>query len=48
MENLPDLIIPFKRQVYERVVQEFAKFANAIDAVSLVHRRAGQVPVDAP
>ena len=26
MKNLPALIIPFKRPVYERVVQEFAKF----------------------
>jgi putative (di)nucleoside polyphosphate hydrolase len=29
MANLPALIIPFKRPVYERVVQEFAKFAGA-------------------
>jgi putative (di)nucleoside polyphosphate hydrolase len=28
MKNLPALIIPFKRPVYERVVQEFAKFAG--------------------
>jgi putative (di)nucleoside polyphosphate hydrolase len=28
MANLPTLIIPFKRPVYERVVQEFAKFAG--------------------
>jgi putative (di)nucleoside polyphosphate hydrolase len=27
MKNLPQLIIPFKRKVYERVVREFAKFA---------------------
>ena len=27
METLPDLIIPFKRQVYERVVGAFARFA---------------------
>ena len=27
IENLPDLVVPFKRQVYERVVQEFARFA---------------------
>ncbi len=25
--NLPDLVVPFKRPVYERVVKEFAKFA---------------------
>lgn len=29
VENLPGLIIPFKRPVYERVVQEFARFAAA-------------------
>jgi len=29
MQNLPALIIPFKRKVYERVVTEFAKFAQA-------------------
>ena len=28
MEKLPALIIPFKRPVYVRVVQEFAKFAE--------------------
>ena len=28
MRNLPDLIIPFKRPVYERVVKEFAPFAR--------------------
>jgi len=28
MENLPALIIPFKRHVYERVVREFARFAG--------------------
>jgi putative (di)nucleoside polyphosphate hydrolase len=28
MEKLPELIIPFKRPVYERVVKEFAKFAK--------------------
>jgi putative (di)nucleoside polyphosphate hydrolase len=26
LENLPALVVPFKRQVYERVVKEFAKF----------------------
>jgi putative (di)nucleoside polyphosphate hydrolase len=29
MANLPDLVVPFKRPVYQRVVQEFAKFAAA-------------------
>ena len=28
MENLPDLVVPFKRRVYERVVREFAKFCG--------------------
>ena len=27
MKNLPNLVVPFKRKVYERVVAEFAKFA---------------------
>ena len=29
MEKLPALIIPFKRKVYERVVEEFARFARS-------------------
>jgi len=28
LQNLPGLIIPFKRKIYERVAAEFAKFAN--------------------
>jgi putative (di)nucleoside polyphosphate hydrolase len=28
MKNLPNLIVPFKRPVYERVVQEFSKLAS--------------------
>ncbi len=28
MAKLPDLVVPFKRQTYERVVAEFAKFAQ--------------------
>ena len=31
MKNLPDLIVPFKRPVYERVVKEFALLANGED-----------------
>jgi putative (di)nucleoside polyphosphate hydrolase len=27
MQNVPDLVVPFKRAVYERVVKEFAKYA---------------------
>jgi putative (di)nucleoside polyphosphate hydrolase len=26
--NLPDLVVPFKRSIYERVVQEFEKFTR--------------------
>jgi putative (di)nucleoside polyphosphate hydrolase len=29
LQNVPDLVVPFKRQVYERVVREFAKFASS-------------------
>jgi putative (di)nucleoside polyphosphate hydrolase len=29
LQNLPDLVVPFKRKVYERVVREFEKFARA-------------------
>jgi putative (di)nucleoside polyphosphate hydrolase len=29
LKNLPDLVVPFKRPVYERVVEEFARFATA-------------------
>jgi len=28
MQHLPDLIVPFKRKVYERVVREFRRFAK--------------------
>jgi putative (di)nucleoside polyphosphate hydrolase len=28
MKNLPELIVPFKRPVYERVVREFAELAG--------------------
>lgn len=28
IQNVPRLVVPFKRAVYERVVQEFAKFAH--------------------
>jgi putative (di)nucleoside polyphosphate hydrolase len=29
MQNLPELVVPFKRKIYERVVKEFARFAKA-------------------
>ena len=28
LQNVPDLVVPFKRPVYERVVTEFSKFAR--------------------
>jgi putative (di)nucleoside polyphosphate hydrolase len=28
LQNLPDLVVPFKRQIYQRVVQEFSTFAQ--------------------
>ena len=28
MKNLPDLVVPFKRDIYVRVVKEFSKFTN--------------------
>jgi putative (di)nucleoside polyphosphate hydrolase len=28
MQNVPDLVVPFKRPVYERVVAEFSKFSR--------------------
>jgi putative (di)nucleoside polyphosphate hydrolase len=27
LQNLPDLVVPFKRKIYQRVVREFEKFA---------------------
>ncbi len=29
MKNLPDLIVPFKRPVYERVVKDFSALGSA-------------------
>jgi putative (di)nucleoside polyphosphate hydrolase len=29
LQNVPELVVPFKRQVYERVVKEFMRFAPA-------------------
>jgi putative (di)nucleoside polyphosphate hydrolase len=28
LQNIPELVVPFKQMVYERVVQQFAKFAR--------------------
>jgi putative (di)nucleoside polyphosphate hydrolase len=30
MQNLPGLVVPFKRPVYERVVAEFAHLARPV------------------
>jgi len=32
MQKLPELVVPFKRKVYERVVAEFSKFAKSARA----------------
>jgi putative (di)nucleoside polyphosphate hydrolase len=29
MQNIPDLVVPFKRAVYQRVVREFAHLAGS-------------------
>jgi len=29
MQNIPNLVVPFKRAVYQRVVREFAHLAGA-------------------
>jgi putative (di)nucleoside polyphosphate hydrolase len=29
LERLPELVVPFKRKIYERVVEDFSKFAKA-------------------
>ena len=30
MQNVPNLVVPFKRKTYERVVKEFAEFAKPV------------------
>jgi len=30
MQNIPALVVPFKRAIYERVVREFAKFSRGL------------------
>ena len=32
LRNVPELVVPFKRPVYERVAKEFAKFARKHEA----------------
>ena len=39
MEKLPDLVVPFKRKIYERVVKEFSKFASPLKKLMLQHVR---------
>src|SRR6185312_8231706 len=34
MENLPDLVVPFKRKTYEQVVKAFAKFTGGLRSAS--------------
>ena len=41
MAALPGLIIPFKRPVYEKVVEAFAPFASASSRASLTQAQAG-------
>ena len=41
MENLPDLVVPFKRTTYERVVKAFSKFAKPTPA-SAARQRASR------
>ena len=43
MANLPALIVPFKRPVYERVVQEFAKFAERVTLLGMTCRQSPSV-----
>ena len=31
MKNLPDLVVPFKRKTYQRVVKEFSKYASPLN-----------------
>jgi hypothetical protein len=38
MENLPDLVVPFKRKTYERVAKAFSKFAKR-SAHPILHKR---------
>jgi putative (di)nucleoside polyphosphate hydrolase len=40
MENLPDLVVPFKRKTYERVVNAFSKFAAAAKSKPASRKRA--------
>ena len=38
MADLPDLVVPFKRKTYERVVKAFSRFANSTGST---HKPAG-------
>ena len=46
MKKLPDLVVPFKRPVYERVVREFAQVREA-QATSARVPRANRAHPDA-
>lgn len=42
--NLPDLVVPFKRDTYETVVRAFAKFAKPVRAKPASKRKQAQRP----
>ncbi len=44
MRELADLVVPFKRSIYERVVKEFSQFAS-VNAQWLAPLSAAAVPV---
>ena len=41
MADLPDLVVPFKRKTYERVVKAFSRFTNSTGST---HKPAGATP----
>ncbi len=49
LSELPDLVVPFKRQIYERVVSAFGPFATAAELATLRRRvRPWNAPVRHP
>ena len=53
MKNLPDLIVPFKRPVYERVVKEFSSARGRLDQIrrlgfALARRMTTEIASDKP
>ena len=49
MKNLPELIVPFKRPVYERVVKEFSRLAGWLECIVIppfaVAQARGREPI---